>query len=733
MKFNFTLKTVLVITGLLASSFLWAVESALWTQFIQAKQSGSEPTLPDFSYAGYDYSKTPIPNTSGWTRFDVTEYGAVADDSGYDDNAIQATIEAAEEAGGGVVFFPAGRFMVSPNETVGENIFIHGSNIVLKGSGSGAGGTEIFMDKMKPRNGRHIFEILPTDTSENTITTVVRDALRESYVIEVADASGLNVGQRIILSSNSTELAHSFYSPQQIDPLWTRLLDTGFNLREIHTVESIDGNSVHLREPLHLSLTIGDVPIAVRSYNMIQNIGIEDILFKGNWDSYPESFVHHRNEIHDYAWNAIRMDNVENGWIRNAEFKDWNQVIYIDGSAAITIENILLSGKKGHASIHARRSYGVLVKDSRDIAGHHHGPGLGYWGTGTVYLRYKMAPNQQMDSHSGSPYATLFDNVSNGHFSGNGGPHPSYPHHGKHFVAWNFKLAGGPRTYDFWPSRRNANTFAMPYFIGLQGKSIEMKEGTFAVNELPGEAVEPGSLFDAQLQLRLSTMAQADSDSDGIPDAIEAAGLSGAIDTDDDGLANHRDSDSDNDSISDAVEGMVDTDNDGTPNYIDTDSDDDGISDATEGSIDSDTDGMPDYLDSDSDNDGIADVIEGDVDSDGDGILDYLDADDSRNDINTDTNADTGTNENTDSEAETVESGATGTDANIGTDMETDIDTDTTPVLRVGGGSSDIWMYFLVLIVFRCGFRRRRNENEKGSGQFYNIKIVIPCYGKPVR
>lgn len=501
-------KRINLLLGALLSlcvSSAWAVESALWQEFVASKPAGIVPTLPDFSYAGYDYSESPIPDTSGWTVFDVTLYGAVADDGLYDDAAIQAAIDAAELAGGGIVFFPPGRFMISPNEIVGENIFINGSNILLKGSGSGVGGTEIFADKMKVQNGRYIFEVTPTSVSESDITTVVSNASRESYTIEVADASNLSPGQRIILRQDSVAFAHEYYSPQVIDPTWTRLLSTqGFQLRELHTVESINGNTVRFREPLHISLDISSDPIRVRTYNTINNVGVEDILFKGNWDSYPETFVHHLDDIHDYAWNAIRFDNVENGWIRNSEFRDWNQNIYIDGCAAMTLENIVLSGKKGHSSIHTRRSYGILIKDSQDTAGHHHGPGIGYWGTGTVYLRYQMASDQRMDSHSGSPYATLFDNVTNGHFDGNGGPHESYPHHGKYFVAWNFVVDGGPSTYDFWPSSRNGHTFAMPYFIGLQGDSVSMAAGTFAANELENQVAEPVSLFEAQLALRMA-------------------------------------------------------------------------------------------------------------------------------------------------------------------------------------------------------------------------------------
>ncbi len=163
-----------------------------------------------------------------------------------------------------------------------------------------------------------------------------------------------------------------------------------------------------------------------------------------------------------------------------------------------------------------------------------------------------------------------------------------------------------------------------------------------------------------------------DLDGDGLIDSVDTdeGGTNLAVpDTDGDGVDNYRDLDSDNDSISDLIEGGsggIDLDNDGvvdgpdtdgdgindsvdgldgfgdtgspalpdddaatdpdSPNYIDTDSDGDGdgdIVDAGNGILDSDGDGMIDD-DTDVDGDGIADVFD---DSDGDGIPDANDPD----------------------------------------------------------------------------------------------------------
>ncbi len=153
-----------------------------------------------------------------------------------------------------------------------------------------------------------------------------------------------------------------------------------------------------------------------------------------------------------------------------------------------------------------------------------------------------------------------------------------------------------------------------------------------------------------------------DSDNDTVSDLVE--GGSGAPDANDDGVADGPDADQDG--IVDAADGddvnfgdmndptLPDTDNEGTPDYIDPDSDDatdntvdaaDGTGDDIDGTpnsgLDADADGLVDNP-ADSDEDGIADVVDanipifgglGTLDTDGDGIPDTEDLDDDNDGI----------------------------------------------------------------------------------------------------
>ena len=100
-----------------------------------------------------------------------------------------------------------------------------------------------------------------------------------------------------------------------------------------------------------------------------------------------------------------------------------------------------------------------------------------------------------------------------------------------------------------------------------------------------------------------------DDDDDGISDAVEQDWGEDVPDFDGDGLSDWLDNDADGDKIPDGIEGVEDLDGDGEPNYRDLDSDGDGLGDDAE----------------DADDDGLVGGQESDprsVDTDADGLCD---------------------------------------------------------------------------------------------------------------
>ena len=478
----------------------------LWEDFVKAKKSGGTPVLSDFSYAGYGFSEIPLPSVGDKKYFKVDDYGAKADDDQFDDVAIQKAIDAAEaNPGGGVVFFSPGKYLIAADEDATKQIRIAKSNIVLKGSGSGKAGTEIYQANMRINGRQFLFK--PEDSKVEKLATIVKDAGRETFSVVVKDASKLKVGQDVAVRHRSEEFTKLYFAPLELKPQWSRLFGDkgGMLIYEIHTITKIEGDKVSFKNPIHIDIKmVKSANWTIESYNSIDHCGVEDILFTSNWKNYPEEFIHHKNEIHDYAYEAIGMEFLKNSWVRNCEFHDWNEGVYMRSGYQITVENTHFRGKKGHASVHARTGYGVLVKHCTFNGAQHHGAGTGYSAVGTVVTQCSLGTDQNFDIHSGQPYATLYDDIDGGVFYNLGGPEPGHPHHGKQLVLWNFHhKSDKDQHYNFWDmSRRRNYTIAAPIIVGFTSNKPVTFESAGSV-EMQGETVLPKSLFEAQLSLRL--------------------------------------------------------------------------------------------------------------------------------------------------------------------------------------------------------------------------------------
>ena len=213
--------------------------------------------------------------------------------------------------------------------------------------------------------------------------------------------------------------------------------------------------------------------------------------------------------------------------------------------------------------------------------------------------------------------------------------------------------------------------------LTAEGVTIELTTNFGTLNQTTGQTDTNGefqtTLTSSEIGIAEVT-AQVDTDNDDIVDTEVINGspaqIEFSIDTDGDGHPDNADADSDNDGVPDAVEGAEDTDGDGVPDFQDLDSDNDGINDVHEaggsdadgdgqqdasgdgsddedgdGLVDSvdpdeggtalevpdtDEDGAPDLVDLDSDSDSVSDLIEGGsggADADGDGVVDGPDAD----------------------------------------------------------------------------------------------------------
>ena len=497
-------RAILLLTAMACAG---TAPGAVWDDFVAARSANERSPIPDFSYAGYHRGEARPPHVAG-PIFNVTDFGAVADDGLSDRDAIQSAITAAETAGGGVVFFPPGSFTFNTAAAVGSTIRIRGSNVVLRGSGSGEGGTELFMarnftptDPARPWTTPWMFEIAPPAQGQPLVTTLAELAPMGADSIVVQNAAALSPGDWITLSLADPAAMESFLAPLRASGAWTRLYTDGLRASERHEVDRVEGNRVFLRERL---LTDIDPQFAWRVVRTpaIEEIGFEDILFRGNW---KETFVHHQNATHDYGWSALLFTFVANSWVQRCRFVDWNYAVQFDRTSYSTVLHTSLEGNRGHFGFTSRGGSNTLFALSRDTSSAFHSASWGYESSGVVFWRYDYAGNTCWDAHGGTPYATLIDASSGGvEYGHSSGPIEGLPNHLRDFVLWNFTQIGAPVAgYDFWrPDPFAYDRFVMPWIVGFTGTGTTFN-AAHAQIESHGQRVDPESLYEAQMALRL--------------------------------------------------------------------------------------------------------------------------------------------------------------------------------------------------------------------------------------
>jgi hypothetical protein len=486
--------------------------STLWNQFVEARAGGLEPTLPDFSYAGYHHGEVPIP-TVDWPVFNVTAYGAVADDGLSDKAAIRAAVAAAAANGSGIVFFPPGRFDINQPTVPWTNdpIYVESSHIVFRGSGRGPGGTELFAERhMDPTNPSnfwtcpHMIYFKGYGDRPGTASAVVADAQRETHTVTVANAALFQSGDWVQLHrlDNSPQAVAEAVAPYAVDPAWTSLINKGVAVDEHHLIESISGNAITFKEPLH-SVVESNGNWSVVLFDPIEEVGVENIAFTGNWTS---NFVHHASFYDDSGWSALRFANTVNSWIRKCRFTDWSAAVSVAGSAAVSVSDLKIDGNPGHNSLTLNNSSHCFAGMIDDTANHWHSCGVGGTASGNVFWKSEYSPNSCYESHASQPRHTLFDNITGGWKYGRwGGALQNQPNHLENLVLWNYNNIGSGESglFEFMRSTSVYGRTIMPYVVGFHGNPQAFDESMIAVLESNGTAVQPSSLYEAQYQTRL--------------------------------------------------------------------------------------------------------------------------------------------------------------------------------------------------------------------------------------
>lgn len=483
----------------------------IWNEYVKAKKSGKESLLLDFSFAGYRHGEVGIPDVK-YKVFNVCEYGAIPNDGKSDREAFEKAINEAQKNGSGIIYFPKGRFDIRPENAPNEEIRITGSNIIIRGEGSEKGGTELFMEYPNPARDPNKLYSSPClvafdgKKKDRKITDIVANSSRGSFQITVASSNGIKKGDwiRLYVRNNREEVIAEELKPYKVDVKWKQILTEGVMIDDYHQVAEVNGNIIVLKEPL-MHAVDKSWGWSVRTYPAIEGIGVEDIAFVGNW---KDKFKHHKNWLHDGGWKPLKINNAVNSWVRRCRFTDISEGLSVISCANVSVIDCIITGNTGHSAIRAQGSSRVFLGKIDDRPAQWHSVGFSKPSMGTVLWRIKTNSNSCFESHASQPRASLLDVCEGGFMRGRaGGAVGSNPNHLNDLVFWNYEETDeGNTDFDFWANDSKFWKFLPPIIVGFHGAGTTFLSSQVKYEESNGKPVNPESLYEAQLELRLGKL-----------------------------------------------------------------------------------------------------------------------------------------------------------------------------------------------------------------------------------
>ncbi|MDI9363748.1 MAG: DUF6298 domain-containing protein [Flavobacterium sp.] len=286
--------------------------------------------IPDFSYCGFKTSEQPIPNIAIKVTVPTIKGDATL--------AIQLAINYVaklpldKDGFRGTVLLAKGKF-----EVFGQ-LKITASGIVLRGSGIGENGTQIIGASTDRATLIRVFGKNDKQLQEELAVT-------EKYVpvnankLSVTNASNLKVGDNIIIRRPSTK---EWISDLGTESFGGGLSSIGWKVGELdicfdRTITAINGNEITIDAPLTTALDAkygGGFTSKYQWDGRIQNIGIENLELVSTYDK-----TNPKDEAH--RWMAITLENVQDAWVRQVNFKHFagSAVNVLETAKRITVED----------------------------------------------------------------------------------------------------------------------------------------------------------------------------------------------------------------------------------------------------------------------------------------------------------------------------------------------------------------------------------------------------------
>ncbi len=482
------------------------------------------PNVPDVSYAGYAYGEADLPSPDG-PLFDVrtAPYGAAGDGRTDDTAAIRRAL-AAVGPKGGVVYLPAGTYLLS------DVLFVRSSHTILRGESRENTRLvfqrplgEIFSTRSSSSRGNMshwlweggLIWMTPFAATENAALPVSRlrqERWEQGKLVGAIEGSHTR-GTRVLTIDRFADVAPGatvvveIFTPSKLDfddkmtggAGWigrfaegaAPFQHQGHALRWPVEVASVDGKQITLRQPLRFDLPRSWRPTLRAVGRTIEHSGVERLTIVTAPN--PEQKGNGRTD----GWNAVYFENALHGFLRDVTIRDAQIGILASAVKNMTFRDFsLVSAGPWRAlgeGIVLRRVHDVLIErfdiDPRGWAG----VKIPNPSTGVVLSKGRLPLKKVV----GFPYDTVFTEVSVLSLS--------HPLQGGRTALWNVNLAEGDLT-----QACRADHLAMgaiigvPACAGLDTHHPKFGDSGSLVDQsgAEGKPVHPPNLYQAQLEAR---------------------------------------------------------------------------------------------------------------------------------------------------------------------------------------------------------------------------------------
>jgi hypothetical protein len=470
--------------------------------------------VPDFSHAGYKGGGVPLPDLPVRITLSPSSTG---DDTQQINDALNevGALEPDENGHRGAVLLNPGTYRIN------TAIRINHSGVVLRGSGDGEDPSQNTVIRAARGVGNVSIQIGRGNTDWSTASGSPITEIMTEFVpagnrnFEVANASGFNVGDEIIIFHGATqewiEAVDYGGRPLTAPNPWVRF-DSGLNIVKLRRVTGISGNVIAIDTPVynHLERSISRVLVSRAALRerisesgvehlrlvlesdgpLANNHGNNAIVFNGVVDSWAYGVT-----VLHFRFQGIGVTNSSHVTIQNARALEPHSPI--DGglrynfNLAVRATNILFT------DVHATEGRHCFVSNgTASVSGivFHNGTSKGAYNTSEGHRRWSMGLLFDKLTFSEANTSILVGLYNRGDWGTRHGWSAA------HSVSWNNVVEPNRRIIIQRPPT------AQNYGIGNRGQvtGVGPWEGPAGFIEGTNQIPELSSLYEAQLHDRLT-------------------------------------------------------------------------------------------------------------------------------------------------------------------------------------------------------------------------------------